>query len=316
MGPYVIRRLALSLPSLILVSFIIFSLLRILPGDVVMARIAESGYASPETLQRMREQLGLDRNFFVQYFDWAFHAVQGDFGRSLWTNDEVLPTLLGRMRVSAEIAVLAVLTAVTVAIPLGVVSAVKQNTRIDYAARFFSIMGLSVPDFFLATMLVLVLSKYVGWLPEFGWYSPLEHPLLNLQALIFPALIIGYRLAAVTARMTRSAMLEVMREDFVRTAHAKGLRARDVVIRHVLRNSLLPVVTIIGAQLTGLLGGLVVIEQIFSLPGLGRLTLDAVTHRDYTQVQGSVMVMATIFVMSNLAIDLTYVVLDPRIRYR
>lgn len=316
MAQYIMNRLLLAVPSLMFVSLVIFSLVRLIPGDAVMARVGETGYVSAEVLQQMREELGLDKSFLVQYADWAGKAVRGDFGTSLWTREPVLPTIISRMNVSLEIAILAVSWAVILALPLGIISAVRRNTPIDYCARVFSIIGLSAPDFWLATILLLVLSKYLGWLPEFGWYSPISDPGQNLQSMAFPALIVGYRLSAVSARMTRSAMLEVLREDYIRTARAKGLREFDVVVKHALRNSLIPVITIIGAQLTGLLGGLVIVEQIFSLPGQGRLLLDAVTHRDYPVVQGSVMVMAMIFVVSNLLIDLSYGVLDPRIRLR
>ena len=315
MGQYIIRRLIGAIPSLVLVSIIIFLLVRLIPGDVVMARLAESGYVTEEDLQRMRAELGLDRNIFAQYIDWGGHVLIGDFGKSLWTTDEVLPTIVSRMGISVQIAVMSMLLAVVIAIPLGVISAVRQNTWMDYSARMFSIFGLSIPDFWIATMLLLFLSLYVGWLPEFGWFPLWENPSKNLQALIFPALIIGYRFSAVSARMTRSAMLEVMREDYVRTARAKGLRERTVVVKHALRNGLIPVITIMGSQLSFLLGGLVIIESIFSLPGMGRLTYDAVTHRDYPVVQGAVMVMAFIFVLANLAVDLSYGVIDPRIRY-
>ena len=316
MAQYIANRLLLAVPSLLFVSIVIFSLVRLIPGDAVMARVGETGYVSPDVLQQMREELGIDKPFVVQYVDWASKVVRGDLGTSLWTREAVLPTILGRMNVSLEIAVLAVSWAVILALPVGIISAVRRNTPIDYTARIFSIIGLSAPDFWLATILLLVLSKYLGWLPEFGWYSPITAPVQNFQSMVFPALIVGYRLSAVSARMTRSAMLEVLREDYIRTARAKGLREFDVVIKHALRNSLIPVITIIGAQLTGLLGGLVIVEQIFSLPGQGRLLLDAVTHRDYPVVQGSVMVMALIFVVSNLLIDLSYGVLDPRIRLR
>jgi peptide/nickel transport system permease protein len=305
----------LAIPSLIFVSFIIFSLLRLIPGDAVVARLAESGYVSPEDLAKMRAQLGLDRNFFVQYFDWAFHAMRGDFGQSLWTSDAVLPSIIRRMGISLEIGMMAMFVAICVAIPMGVLAAVKRNTWIDYAARLVSVAGLSIPDFWLATMLLLVLSLYIGWLPEFGWYVPWEQPLKNIEALIFPALIVGYRFSAVSSRMTRSAMLEVLREDYVRTARAKGLRDRTVILKHALRNGLIPVITIMGSQMTNLIGGLVIIEQVFSLPGQGRQVLDAVTHRDYPVVQGSVMVMAMIFVLANLCVDLSYALIDPRIRY-
>ena len=315
MGQYILRRLLLALPTLMVVSILVFSLVRLVPGDVVMARLAESGYVTPKQLAEMRAELGIDRNPVIQYLDWASGVVRGDFGKSLWDDNEVLPTIIGRMGISMEIAVFAILTAVCIAIPLGVISAVRQNTWVDYVARLFAVTGLSLPDFWIATMLLLFLSVQVHWLPEFGWYRPWEDPWKNFLAIIFPALIVGYRFSAVSARMTRSAMLEVMREDYVRTARAKGLRDRTVVIKHALRNGLIPVITIMGSQVSFLLGGLVVLEQIFSLPGMGRYTYDAVIHRDYTVVQGTVLVMASVYILVNLTIDLTYALIDPRIRY-
>ncbi|MGE0134676.1 MAG: ABC transporter permease [Dehalococcoidia bacterium] len=315
MGQYILRRLLLAIPTLMVVSILVFSLVRLVPGDVVMARLSESGYVTEEQLAEMRAELGIDRNPVVQYLDWASGVVRGDFGKSLWDDNEVLPTIVGRMGISMEIAAFAILTAVCIAIPLGVISAVRQNSWVDYVARLFAVTGLSLPDFWIATMLLLFLSVQVHWLPEFGWYRPWEDPWKNFLAIIFPALIVGYRFSAVSARMTRSAMLEVMREDYVRTARAKGLRDRTVVIKHALRNGLIPVITIMGSQVSFLLGGLVVLEQIFSLPGMGRYTYDAVIHRDYTVVQGTVMVMASVYILVNLTIDLTYALIDPRIRY-
>jgi peptide/nickel transport system permease protein len=315
MGQYILRRLLLALPTLVVVSVLVFSLVRLVPGDVVMARLAESGYVTPEQLAEMRAELGIDRNPVVQYLDWASGVVRGDFGKSLWDDNEVLPTIIGRMGISMEIAFFAISIAIMVAIPMGVISAVRQNSPIDYGARLFAITGLSLPDFWIATMLLLFLSVQVHWLPEFGWFRPWEDPWKNFLAIIFPALIVGYRYSAVSARMTRSAMLEVMREDYVRTARAKGLRERTVVVRHALRNGLIPVITIMGSQVSFLLGGLVILEQIFSLPGMGRYTYDAVIHRDYTVVQGTVFVMAAVYVTVNLLIDLSYALIDPRIRY-
>lgn len=315
MGQYILRRLLLALPTLVVVSVLVFSLVRLVPGDVVMARLAESGYVTPEQLAEMRAELGIDRNPVVQYLDWASGVVRGDFGKSLWDDNEVLPTIMGRMGISMEIAFFAISIAIVVAIPLGVISAVKQNSPMDYGARLFAITGLSLPDFWIATMLLLFLSVQVNWLPEFGWFRPWEDPWKNFLAIIFPALIVGYRYSAVSARMTRSAMLEVMREDYVRTARAKGLRERTVIVRHALRNGLIPVITIMGSQVSFLLGGLVILEQIFSLPGMGRYTYDAVIRRDYTVVQGTVFIMAAVYVTVNLLIDLSYALIDPRIRY-
>jgi len=312
---YIIRRLILAIPSLIFVSFIIFSLLRLIPGDAVVARLAESGYVSPEDLAKMRAQLGLDRNFFVQYFDWASHAIRGDFGQSLWTSEAVLPSIIRRMGISLEIAVMAMSVAIMIAIPVGVLAAVKRNTWIDYTARLVQIAGLSIPDFWLATMLLLVLSLYIGWLPEFGWYIPWEDPVRNLQALMFPAMIVGYRFSAVSSRMTRSAMLEVMREDYVRTARAKGLKERTVIVRHALRNGLIPVITIMGSQLTNLLGGLVIIETVFSLDGLGVYALARTLATDFPAIQGTVVVMTAFSLLIYLLMDIVYAVLDPRVRY-
>lgn len=315
MATYIIRRLLAAIPSLFVVSLVIFGILRLIPGDVVMARLSENGHATEEDLARMRAELGLDEPFLTQYFEWTTNLLRGDFGQSLWTNADVFPTIVDHMWVSIEIALMSMAIAATLAISLGVISAVKRDSWVDYSARVFSILGLSLPDFWLGTMLLLFLSLYVGWLPVFGWFPPWEDPWKNFQALIFPALIVGYRFSAVGARMTRSTMLEVLNEDYVRTARAKGLRDRTVVAKHVMRNAIIPVITIMGTQLSFMLGGLVIVEQIFSLPGMGRLVFDAITVRDYPIVQGTVMVMAVIFMSVNLLVDLSYVVIDPRIRY-
>lgn len=315
MTQYIIRRLISAIPSLILVSVIIFSLIRLVPGDVVLARLSESNYVTDEQIEEMRIELGLDQSPITQYMEWAGGVIRGDFGESLWDGSEVLPTIGERMRVSMQIALMAIVLAVVISIPLGVLSAVKQNTPLDYAARLFAIIGLSLPDFWIATMLLLVLTLWVGWLPEFGYFPFWSEPWKNFQALIFPALIVGYRFSASASRMTRSAMLEVLREDYVRTARAKGLTERTIIVRHALKNALIPVVTILGGLLSFMLGGLVVIEQIFSLPGMGRLAYQAVLTRDYPVIQGVVMVMAFIFVFTNLLVDLSYAVIDPRIRY-
>ena len=315
MSIYIVKRLLLSLPTLLLVSFIIFSLVRIVPGDVVIARVAESGYFSEEDLDEIRAELGLDRPFFEQYGTWLWNVSHGDLGRSLWSDEPVLPAIVQRLRVSAQLAIFGMAMAVLISVPLGVLSAISRDSPVDYGARLFAILGLSLPDFWIATVLILFLILYVGWLPEFGYHSPFSEPWKNFQAMIFPTLIVGYRLSAISSRMMRSTMLEVLRNDYVRTARAKGLAERTVLYRHALPNAALPVITIMGAQLTSLLGGLVVIETIFSLPGVGRLTFDAVTLRDYTVVQGTVMVFAGAYVFANLVVDLSYAVIDPRIRY-
>ena len=315
MGSYIIRRLLIAIPSLIIVTILIAGLIRLQPGDVVMAMLSEAGYLSDEEIEEMRRNLGLHRSFPVQYADWIGGVLRGDLGVSLWTGRDVLETLATRSRVSVQLALMAMTVAVMAAVPLGILSAVKQNTWMDYAARMFSITGLSVPDFFLATMLLYVLSVWVGWLPDFGYTPPWEDPWANVQAFIFPSLIVGYRFSAISARMTRSAMLEVLRQDYVRTARSKGLMERAIIVKHALRNALIPVVTIMGSQLSFLLGGLVIIEVVFSLPGVGTLGFEAIQVRDYPVVQGVVLFTALLFVGANLLIDLSYAVIDPRIRY-
>ncbi|MCY4616006.1 MAG: ABC transporter permease [Chloroflexi bacterium] len=315
MGRYIIRRLVVAMPSLLIVTILIAGLLRLQPGDVVMARLSESGYLTQEDVDEMRAELGLDKSFPVQYVDWVTGVLQGDLGVSLWTGRDVLETLATRSRVSIQLAFMAMVVAVVTAIPLGIISAVRQDSWMDYSARMFSITGLSVPDFFLATMLLYILSVWVGWLPDFGYTPPWEDPWANMQAFVFPALIVGYRSSAINARMTRSAMLEVLRQDYVRTARAKGLIERVIIFKHALRNALIPVITIMGSQLTFLLGGLVIVEVVFSLPGVGTLGFEAIQVRDYPVVQGVVFFTAILFIVSNLLIDLSYAVIDPRIRY-
>lgn len=316
MGGYLLRRLLAAIPSLILVSLAVSALVRLVPGDVVMARLAEGGFVTPELLAQMRDSLGIDRPFLVQYLDWFTHLLRGDFGTSLWTGAPVLPRILASIGVSAQIAVMAILLSIVIAIPLGVLSAAKRESPVDYAARMFAITGLSLPDFWIATMLILVLTLWVGWLPEFRFVPIWVDPSTNLQTTIFPAAIVGYRFSAITARMMRSTMLEVLREDYIRTARAKGLRDRTVLYRHALRNAIIPVLTVIGGQIGILLGGLVVIETVFSLPGMGRLIFDSVTRRDYPLLQGVVMLVAVFYVVVNLLIDVAYAAIDPRIRYR
>ena len=320
MGQYVLRRILASIPTLVLFSLLIAGLIRLVPGDVVEARLAggggmDGGSLNEETIEALREDLGLDRSFPEQYLDWVTHAIRGDLGVSMWTYQAVTTSIIQRARLSVQLALMAMGIALLIAIPLGVLSAIRQDSLLDYGARLFAIAGLSIPDFWIGTMVLLALSLYIGWLPEFGYFPPWEQPWKNFQALIFPALIIGYRYSAISARMTRSAMLEVLRQDYVRTARAKGLTDRVVITRHALRNALIPVVTIMASQLSHLIGGLVVVETIFSLPGMGRLVLDSVISRDYPVVQGAVMMMAVVFVLANLLVDLSYAVIDPRIRY-
>ena len=317
MQRYLIRRLLMAVPVLFGLSLAIFASIRIVPGDVIISLTADAGNVPEEQKAALRRKLGLDEPFVVQYVKWAGGMARGDFGTSLWTGTSVRDELRRTMPVTIELAVLALVISIVLAIPIGVISAVRQDTWMDYAGRLFSIGALSMPDFWLGTIAVLYLSIWFGWIPPIGqgYRGLFENPSINLQMLLLPSLILGLRLSASGMRMTRSALLEVLREDYIRTAWSKGLRERSVVMRHALRNSLIPVVTIIGAQLSLLLAGSVVMETLFGLPGMGRLTFDAVRLRDYPQVQASVMVIGTFVVLINLLVDMLYGWLDPRIRY-
>jgi peptide/nickel transport system permease protein len=307
----------MSMPVLVGLSIVIFGAIRIVPGDVIVSLTADAGNVPPEQKAALREKLGLNDPFPLQYAKWVGGIARGDFGTSLWRGSSVGHELRRTLPITIELSALALLIAVCVAIPVGVLSAVRQDTWMDYLGRLFSIGALSMPDFWLGTMAMLYLSIWFGWIPPIGggFRSLAEDPSTNLQILGLPALILGLRLSAGAMRMTRSAMLEVLREDYIRTAWAKGLRERAVILRHALRNGLIPVITIFGAQLGLLLSGSVVMETLFGIPGMGRLTLEAVTLRDYPQVQANVMVIGTFIVLLNLLVDVTYGWLDPRIRY-
>jgi peptide/nickel transport system permease protein len=312
---YVARRLLLMVPSLVGISLAVFLLLRMIPGDVIDALLGTELTLSPEARASLRRVLGLDVPIHVQYLTWIWAAVTGDLGRSLRSSQPVLDLLLLRLPVTAELAVLSLLLSVATAIPLGVVSAVHRNSRIDFAARTFGLLGLSLPSFWLATMLILGASVWLRWLPPIIFVSFRDDPLENLKQMLLPTISLAMPLIAVTMRLTRSAMLEVLRQDYVRTARAKGLRERTVVYRHALRNALVPVVTIVGIQMGHLLGGAVIIEQIFGLPGVGWMLLQGIYQRDYPVVQGGVLFVAVVFLVLNLLVDLLYAYLDPRIKY-
>ena len=316
MRTYVARRVLQGLLVLWLVSFAIFSLVRILPGDAVIMQLDQAAAPSPETLARARQELGLERPFLAQYRSWITGALHGDLGRSLITRRSVTSELGKRINLTSHLAVMSIIVAMLIALPIGVLSAVKQDTVSDYLARFFAILGLSLPDFWLATVAITVLAIWVQWIPPVGFAPLWEDPVRCLGQLAIPALIIGARLAAVSMRMTRSSLLEVLRQDYIRTARAKGTRERAVIVRHALKNAFIPVVTVIGQQFSVLLGGTVIVEFIFLQPGVGSLMLDAVLLRDYTLIQGAVLFFAAVIVAMNLLVDLSYAWLDPRIRYR
>jgi peptide/nickel transport system permease protein len=313
---YVAGRLLLMLPTLLGVAILTFVVMRIVPGDIVELRYAGSGGAvAPEVIQGERHALGLDKPILAQFADWMGAVAHLDFGKSLWTDHPVMDEVKIRLGLSVELAVLATLLAIALAIPLGVLAAVHRDTWIDYAIRIFSIGGLAMPSFWIGILMILVLLTLFHWAPPL-FFTPLwENPLANLSQLIWPAIAVGYRYSAVAMRMTRSSVLEVLGEDYIRTARAKGVSEQLVVVKHALRNSLLPVITVISLEFAFLIGGLVVTEQVFNLNGLGKLLVDAVAHRDYTLIQALVLLMAAIFVFINFIVDMLYVVFDPRVRY-
>lgn len=315
MQRYVIGRLLLMIPTLLGVAVLTFAIMRVVPGDVVVLRYSQSGAVPQEVIDAERKELGLDRPLPQQFVEWMADIVRLDFGRSLWTDRPVMDEIKGRFGISLELALLATLLATALALPLGVIAAVKQDTWIDYLIRIFSIGGLAMPSFWLGILVILWLVVAFSWAPPLVFVPLWEDPIENLAQLIWPAVVVGYRYSAVATRMTRSSVLEVLREDYVRTARAKGLRETLVVVRHALRNSLLPVVTVISLEFAFLFGGLVVTEQVFNVNGLGKLLVDAVAQRDYTLVQALVLIFAFLFVFVNFIVDLLYGVLDPRIRY-
>ncbi len=312
---YFAQRLALSVLVLFGVSILIFTIVRLLPGDVIDMMIGTEGSMSASQQRTVREQYGLNDAWPVQYVRWMGGIFQGNLGKSFRTGQDVLPLLVGRLPTTLELAALSVLLSSVIAIPLGVISALSRNGWTDFIARLLGLVGLSIPNFWLATILILVASFWFRWSPALIYVSPLQDPLANLQQMLLPVVSLAVFLTAIVMRMTRSTVLEVLGEDYVRTAFAKGLRDRVVLTRHVLRNALIPVVTIIGLQAGTLLGGVVVIEQLFGLPGLGWMLLNGIYQRDYPVVQGTVLLFALVFALTNLLVDLTYAQLDPRIKY-
>ena len=321
MRNYAIRRILLFVPTLLMVSILIFGLMRVVPGDVAILILAgpdEEGTTrfTEEEVQALRDRLGLNDPLYVQYGDWMRGVITLDFGESLFTNSPVATDVLRRFwRVSLPLTIMTVSLALLFAIPSGVIQAIMQDSPADYVLRAISIGGVAMPGFVVGTLMLLVTVRVFLWIPPLEFQPIWEEPLVTVQQVIMPALALGYLFSASLSRMVRSTMLEVLRQDYIRTAHAKGLKSSTVIVRHALRNALLPVITLAGLQLGGLLGGTVIIETLFNLPGVGRATIQAINSRDYPLVQFVVMMFATIFLTVNLAIDLIYGVLDPRIRY-
>jgi peptide/nickel transport system permease protein len=311
---YVLKRLALAIPILLGVSFLVAGLIRLVPGDAILLKLEQAGHV--ENLDEARRALGLDRSFPEQYLSWLAGVLRGDFGTSFTTDRPILPAVLKALPVTVELAVLSLLIAFLLGVPIGVLSAVRQDTWADYAGRLLSVAGLSVPSFWIATLVLLYFSLWFRWIPPITYVPFTENPWANLQQFLVPAAALGGHFSATSMRMTRSALLEVLRQDYIRTAAAKGLGALPVVGRHAVKNAMIPVVTVLGVQFSHLLGGTVIVETIFSMPGLGRLTLDAILQRDYPQLQANVLIVAAMVVLLNVVVDLLYAWLDPRIHYR
>lgn len=313
MKNYAIRRILQMIPVLFGISVLIFVVMKLIPGDVI------SGILGVESTPELRAQLiakyGLDKPYVVQYFNWVFGVLRGDFGESIRTSAPILPEILSRFKVTAELTILAAVISWIIALPLGIAAAVKRNSALDRFVRVFALIGVSVPGFALSILLILVLSLAFHYFPPLGYVGFFEDPLRNLQIMILPAAILGVTIAGSVMRMTRSSVLEVLRQDFVKTVRAKGASERVTIFRHVLRNALIPIVTLVGMQIGSLLGGAVIIEQIFSLPGLGQMTLTGINQRDYPVVQGCVLFIAFVYVIVNLITDLLYAYIDPRISY-
>jgi peptide/nickel transport system permease protein len=304
------------IPTLLGVAIITFVLLRVVPGDIVLLKLAGDGGSVDETvLQAERARLGLDKPIAVQFVNWLAGAARFDFGLSMWTGRPIVQEIAIRLELSLQLTIMASIIATLFAVPLGALAALKQDTWVDYGIRLFSIAGLAMPGFWVGILTILILLWVFHYLPPLTFTSLLKNPVENMSMLIWPALTVGYRYSAVATRMTRSTLLEVMRDDYVRTARAKGLAEQFVVLRHAMRNALLPVVTVIGLEFAFLLGGLLVTEQVFNLNGIGKLMVEAVVRRDYTMTQALIMLIAGAFVVTNFVIDMLYVWLDPRISY-
>lgn len=314
MGKFIIRRLLLLIPLLLAVSLFTFIMLHLAPGDPVAAMYGiDPENMQPEQVQRIRDELGLNDPLPVQYLRYIGGLLQGDMGRSISTKRPIGPDILERFPATLELAAATIIVVIAISIPLGVISAQKRGSWIDNIAMGVSLFGVSMPNFWVGIMLILIFSLYLGWLPSVGRSGGDFFD--TIRSLLLPALTLGTSLAGLVTRLTRSSMLEVLDQDYIRTAHSKGLHDRAVMLRHGLRNAMIPVITIIGLQFAGLLSGAVIVETVFSWPGMGRFTVNAIWRRDYPVIMGSVLVFATIFILVNLMVDVLYAAIDPRIRY-
>ncbi|MCP3471765.1 ABC transporter permease [Bradyrhizobium sp. CCGUVB1N3] len=313
---YTINRVLLAIPTLLGVAILVFLMLRIVPGDIVEVKLrGDGGAVSQETIEMERHKLGLDKPLVIQFKDWMVGVATLNFGKSMWTERPVMEEISLRLELSLQVAIMATIFAVLIAIPLGTMAALFRDTWIDYLMRIATIGGISIPAFWFGMLIMSALLAAFNWLPPITFTPIYVDPIANLTQLIWPALAVGYRYCAVTARMIRSSLLEVLNEDYIRTARAKGVYERLVISRHALRNALLPAITVIGLEFTFLIGGLVVTEQVFNLNGIGMLFVQSVSRNDFTLIQGMVMLIAAFYVFVNLLVDLLYAVFDPRIRY-
>ena len=313
---YTINRVLLAIPTLLGVAILIFFMLRIVPGDIVEVKLrGDGGAVSQETIEMERQKLGLDKPLIIQFKDWMVGVATLDLGNSMWTERPVIQEISPRLELSLQVAIMATIFAVLIAIPLGTMAALFRDTWIDLLMRIATIGGISIPAFWFGMLIMLGLLAAFNWLPPITFTPIYIDPIANLTQLIWPALAVGYRYCAVTARMIRSSLLEVLNEDYIRTARAKGVYEKLVISRHALRNALLPAITVIGLEFTFLIGGLVVTEQVFNLNGIGMLFVQSVSRNDFTLIQGMVMLIAAFYVFVNLLVDLLYAVFDPRIRY-
>ena len=315
MRAYVLKRVLSLVPTLIGVTILVFLMVRLIPGTVVDQMIGAEARVDESTRASMRAFFGLDQPLYVQYWSWLSGLLRGDLGQSWRSGLPVSKMIFDRLAVTAELGLAALAVSLLVGIPLGVLSAVRENTRLDHVVRIVSLFSLSIPIFWQAAMLILASSLWFNWVPPVEYAPPTRDPLGNLKQMVLPAIVLGTVVAAQVMRMTRSSLLEVLRHDYVRTARAKGLAERLIVSRHAFKNALIPIITVIGVQVGYLLGGAVVTEEVFTLPGVGRLVLNAVYERDYPLVQGTILFIAALFMLSNLVVDLLYAYLDPRIRY-
>jgi peptide/nickel transport system permease protein len=314
---YIVTRFLLMAPTLFMVAALVFVLVRVVPGDIVELRLSSGGsFVTKSVIEAERARLGLNKPIWQQFADWMIGITRLQLGTSMWTGAPVIQEIVIRFELSLQLAIMETMIAVAMAIPLGVVAAVRHGTWIDYGVQVFSVAGLATPSFWLGILLILALLTFAHWLPPLTFTSLWKDPWANLVQLIWPAMAVGYRYSAVATRMTRSALLEALREDYIRTAWAKGLGERIITQRHALRNALLPVLTVIGLEFAFLIGGLVVTEQVFNLNGIGKLFVDAISRRDYTLIQGLMLLVAFVYVTVNFVVDLAFARLDPRISYQ